>query len=63
MAETDEQLFYKHKKAAEEGNADSQLELGFYYAEGKIVNQDYKKAVYWFQKAADQNEILAKVFK
>ena len=42
------------QKAADQGNADAQINLGFCYQEGQGVPQNYDKAVKWYQKAADQ---------
>lgn len=42
------------KKAAEQGNAKAQLNLGVCYYVGKFVTQDYKKAAECFRKAAEQ---------
>lgn len=47
------------KIIAEEGDAPSQMSLGFYYYEGEIVAQDYKQAIYWWKKAAEQGHIEA----
>ena len=33
--------------------AEAQHDLGIIYASGKLVDQDYKRAVYWLKKAAD----------
>ena len=44
---------------AEQGDADSQFELGLIYAQGKEVKQDYEKAVFWFQKAAENGHLGA----
>jgi uncharacterized protein len=46
-------------KAAEQGDAKSQLALGsnFYY--GKGVFQDFAEAMKWYRKAADQGEAKA----
>ena len=41
-------------KAAEQGYADAQNNLGFCYDNGKGVEKDPKQAVYWYQKAAEQ---------
>jgi len=41
-------------KAAEQGDAKSQRNLGICYYEGKGVPQDYKKAVHWLSKAEAQ---------
>jgi TPR repeat protein len=43
-----------HRKAAEQGLADSHYELGALYATGLGVSRDYKEAVYWYRKAAEQ---------
>ena len=45
-----------YQKAAEQGDAASQLILGTMYFEGRGVAQSYSKAVEWYQKAADQGE-------
>ena len=42
------------RKAAEQGDADSQLDLGWMYLDGLGVPKDEKEAAKWFQKAADQ---------
>ena len=42
------------RKAAAQGNADAQYNLGVMYSNGQGVKQDYKKAVEWFRKAAAQ---------
>jgi len=42
------------KKAANQGNAVAQYELGVAYTYGGGVKQNYFKAVKWFKKAADQ---------
>jgi TPR repeat protein len=39
---------------AKQGNADAQNNLGAMYANGKGVSKDDKQAVYWYQKAAAQ---------
>lgn len=47
------------KKWANEGDVESQFELGNAYEFGIGVNQDYKQAVYWYQKAAEQGYTIA----
>lgn len=42
------------KQKAEQGDANSQCNLGFCYYKGNGVEQDYKQAVYWYRKAAEQ---------
>lgn len=46
--------FIKFTEAADQGHADAQKYLGNCYAHGHGVPQDYKQAVHWFCKAADQ---------
>ena len=41
-------------KAADQGFAASQNDLGAYYLQGGIVPQDDEEAVLWFRKAAEQ---------
>lgn len=45
---------YKWKCAAQQGFPKAQNILGYYYAVGDIVKQDYKEAIKWFRLAADQ---------
>src|SRR5512146_2349074 len=42
------------RKAAEQGDADSQTCLGECYELGRGVAQDYAEALRWYRKAADQ---------
>ena len=44
-----------YRKAAEQGNADAQFNLGLKYIKGEGVPQDYIKACKWFNLAATQN--------
>ena len=43
-----------YQKAAQQGDAEAQFNLGVMYKNGDGVTQDYEKAVEWYQKAADQ---------
>jgi len=43
-----------YRKAAEQGNAKAQFELGNRYANGEGVNKDETKALEWWKKAAEQ---------
>ncbi len=45
--------------AADNGDANAQFQLGFLYAQGQGVPQDYAQAASWFRKAADQGDALA----
>jgi TPR repeat protein len=49
------------EKQAKDGFPNAQVALGYLYltGENKKVAQDYKKAVYWFQKAADRGNGIA----
>ena len=42
-----------------QGDAEAQFRLGWIYAEGKGVTQDYKEAVKWYRLAAKQGEVVA----
>ncbi len=44
----------EYRKAAEQGVADAQFNLGLMYGNGHGVPQDYARAVKWYRKAADQ---------
>ena len=43
-------------KAAEQGDAQAQYNLGNKYADGEGVAEDDKQAVYWYTKAAEQGD-------
>ena len=47
------------RKAAEQGDAVAQSNLGYAYANEQGVPQDYAQAVAWFRKAADQGNANA----
>jgi hypothetical protein len=47
------------RKAAEQGDASAQSNLGQMYTDGAGVRRDYKQAVFWFQKAAVQGNTNA----
>jgi TPR repeat protein len=42
------------RKAAEQGNASAQTNLGMMYEDGRGIPQDYTEAARWYRKAADQ---------
>lgn len=42
------------RKAAEQGNADAETNLGVIYDNGHGLPQNYSQAVFWWNKAADQ---------
>ncbi|POR97032.1 tetratricopeptide repeat protein, partial [Haemophilus influenzae] len=43
-----------YRKAAEQGHADAQLNLGYMYEKGRGVKQDDFEAVKWYRQAAEQ---------
>ena len=47
------------RKAADQGDAQAQHNLGFMYHDGRGVAQDYTQARFWYRKAADQGHALA----
>ncbi|MBJ7592575.1 sel1 repeat family protein [Aeromonas veronii] len=57
---------YKHEvalnsKAAEQGDANAQYNLGSMYFDVRGVSQDYKQAVAWYRKAAEQGHAKAQL--
>ncbi|MDO5357057.1 MAG: tetratricopeptide repeat protein, partial [Conchiformibius sp.] len=57
-AQDDEQAVAWFRKAAEQGMADAQFNLGMMYEHGEGVAQDDEQAVAWFRKAAEQGNAL-----
>ena len=51
--------YIKYKKAADQGDAEAQYNLGDAYRLGAGVPEDYEQAVYWYRKAADQGDAEA----
>jgi TPR repeat protein len=49
-----ERAAYWFRKAAEQGHAQAQNELGWLYDNGYGVEQDNTQAVFWYRKAAEQ---------
>ena len=50
---------YWYEKAANQGNAPAQYNLGVCYENGQGVVQNHEKAVYWYEKAANQGDAAA----
>ena len=46
-------------RTAKEGQAESQYNLGVMYSQGKFMEQNDRKAVYWWRKAAVQGHAMA----
>jgi TPR repeat protein len=62
------QAFYWHRRLArlavhlkleDPVYSETMYNTGVFYAEGLGVKQDYKKALYWFKKAADRGDDIA----
>jgi tetratricopeptide (TPR) repeat protein len=56
VTKNDISAVYWYRKAAEQGSAVGQCNLGFMYAHGYGVAKDYMQAVAWYRKAAEQND-------
>ena len=50
------------RKLAEQGYAEAQYVLGYMYDEGAGVPQDFKEAVRWYRKAAEQDTLWHKTY-
>ena len=48
------QTLSETRKAADQGDVQAQLNLGFSYLVGQGVKQDYAEALKWYRKAAEQ---------
>jgi len=48
-----------YRKAADQGDADAQYNLGSVYRDGEGVPRDYAEALKWFRKAAVQGDARA----
>jgi hypothetical protein len=53
------ELVKKHRRAAEQGDAEAQYNLGFDYQQGFGVTQDEAEAVKWYRKAAEQGDAMS----
>ena len=52
-------LLDRRRRAAEQGNASAQTNLGVMYANGRGVRKDQREAVRWYRKAAEQGHARA----
>jgi S1-C subfamily serine protease len=59
VAKDDVEAVKWYRKAAMQGNADAQSNLGACNEHGDGVEQDYVEAVEWYRKAASQNNAIA----
>jgi Sel1 repeat len=58
-AQTDDATNFKRRlDDARRGDADAQDDVGVMYAEATGVKRNYRKAVFWLQKSADQGNVL-----
>src|SRR6266478_2626468 len=55
QTKADQKPIKEVKAKAEAGDADSQVELGLRYLDGKEVPKNQVEAVKWYRKAAEQN--------
>ena len=53
---------YWYEKAANQGYAPAQYNLGVCYENGRGVVQSYEKAAFWFKKAANQGDAQAQFY-
>ncbi|VVM20369.1 hypothetical protein BSPWISOXPB_9059 [uncultured Gammaproteobacteria bacterium] len=60
MSKDAKQAVYWYKKAAEQGYAGAQYNLGVMYANGEGALQDLSKAKYWIKKAYEGGNARAK---
>lgn len=54
-----EKTIFWYSKAAEQGNPEAQVALGYYYEFGIGLAQDSNKAIFWYTKAAEQGDKYA----
>ena len=60
LAKDCKEAFKWLQKAADQGNDEAQLMLGYMYDKGEFVAKDQQAAVKWYRKAADQGNAEAK---
>jgi TPR repeat protein len=61
VEKSDELSSYWYRKAAENGNAIGQYNLGHHYRNGYGVPQDYGEAVKWLRMSAEQGNSDAQI--
>jgi TPR repeat protein len=54
-------VFLKRKDLAQQGNANAQYELAQMYQLGEGIKQDTEKAIKWYEKSANQENVEAQV--
>jgi TPR repeat protein len=60
--QTETKTLTETKALAEAGNTEAQFRLGSFYAEGKVVPNDFTEAAKWFNKAGEQGHAEALYF-
>src|SRR5215470_8274020 len=61
QTKADQKPIEEVKAKAEAGDAESQVELGLRYEQGKGVAKDQVEAVKWYRKAAEQNNAMGQI--
>ena len=61
VAKDDAEAARWYRKAADQGNAGAQINLGLMYEHGRGVAKDDAEAVRWYRKAADQGDAAAQI--
>ena len=54
--------FYVLERKAKSGDANAMYEFGLLFYDGKIVEQDFRRAKEWFEKAAELGNANAMYF-
>lgn len=57
-----EEEFAKIRTTAENGDAESQLYMGYFFANGDRIKQDFAMAANWYRKAAEQGNARAQYY-
>ncbi len=59
LGKDDAKAFIWYRKAAAQGHAQAQCNIGWMYETGRGVEQNVEQAVVWYQKAAEQEDTTA----
>lgn len=59
VQQSDAQALQWYRKAAAQGSAGAEYDIGHMYELGRALPQDYLQAISWYRKAADQNDSRA----
>jgi TPR repeat protein len=60
VLQDDKQAVFWYQKAADQGLASAEFNLGVCYEKGQGISQDFSQAVLWYQKAAHQGHTGAR---